>query len=603
MDFTPNLPLLSFKRFFLITLVFLTSLKFVWAQPAIEDLLRIKHDAFLAITDSLLNDSQQLSQPYKAQIFFQQGNAYKDLGWLQKAEKSYIKALKSLQNQGLPELEVNVLVKRAIVLTEIDQINLALKLIAQANAIIEKNQLPNLNEEVNLALAAVYSRQQNMAKAKECLLVCINSYSQPPIDIEGLKLSYLNLGVAFGRVDQLDSSKYYLKKAEKLYFPSNNFFPHYTYINSAINTNLGNVFFLLDSIDAAKSYFRKAIHLDGNEKFHIGLYKDYYNLANLFQYINQFDSAYFYLEKFDSLKSIVIGKQVKNDINELNILYETEKKENQIALQQAKINQQNLRQQALIFGVISLCIVLIFLFISIVSYKQKVKTQAQLIAQSKKIHQQEINKMIDEQEINTLNALLKGQEEERKRVSKDLHDRVGSLLSTLKLYWAEQYQKQSNQKNDNILQLVNESIAEVRRISHNLGSGVLDKFGLSAALNDLAQKVNASQKIKVFFHVDYSPNFLDKSIEIEIYRIAQELMSNSLKHAQATEINMQLIQQNNEVEFSFEDNGIGFDLNKQDIKKGIGLENLLARIKSIKAEYQLDTQPGKGIFFSAKIWV
>src|SRR5690606_27327067 len=130
--------------------------------------------------------------------------------------------------------------------------------------------------------------------------------------------------------------------------------------------------------------------------------------------------------------------------------------------------------------------IIIFVFI-IIWYKQRAHAQKMLTEQTKKIHQQEVNEILGKQEIETLNAMMKGQEEERKRVSKDLHDRVGSLLGTLKLYLSDILPDLSidDKKSKNLQTILQESITEVRKISHNLSSGVLERFGLIAAINDL----------------------------------------------------------------------------------------------------------------------
>ncbi|WP_298316802.1 sensor histidine kinase [uncultured Aquimarina sp.] len=210
-----------------------------------------------------------------------------------------------------------------------------------------------------------------------------------------------------------------------------------------------------------------------------------------------------------------------------------------------------------------------------------------------------MTEILKKQEIKSIQAMIRGQEEERRRIANDLHDRLGSILSMAKLHYqsSEEHLKNLNtfeQKRYSMASaLLDEACAEVRNISHNMISGILTKFGLIAALEDLTNTINGSNIINIDLIVHGFENRLESEIEINIYRIIQELINNVIKHANANEITIQLIFNNNGLNLMVEDDGNGFDVNNKSIY-GMGLKNVLSRVDQINGELNMDSLLGKG---------
>ena len=135
---------------------------------------------------------------------------------------------------------------------------------------------------------------------------------------------------------------------------------------------------------------------------------------------------------------------------------------------------------------------------------------------------------------------------------------------------------------------------DIRRISHNLDSDVLNRFGLAAALNDLCSQLKNAAGLNISFTSHYRKNSLPTKSEMPLYRCAQELITNAIKHAQAKNIEVQLNQLDDTVNLMVSDDGIGFDLNNVDLTKSLGWRNMRSRIEHLKGSLHIDSNPHHG---------
>ena len=211
-------------------------------------------------------------------------------------------------------------------------------------------------------------------------------------------------------------------------------------------------------------------------------------------------------------------------------------------------------------------------------------------------------------EAGLLSATLDGQEKERNRLASEIHDGLALLLSTAKLNLealstdmshlsSEKRSYYSSSKN-----LLDEAMIEVRAIINNLSPPVLDSMGLSAALNALCEKLNTSANKEIHFYENgNSSHSITKSNEVNLYRTAQEMLNNALKHGKADKISLQLIAHKNSIILIVEDNGIGFDKDGILMQKGNGLKSLISRTKSMDGRLNIDSTPGLGTVISVEI--
>lgn len=214
----------------------------------------------------------------------------------------------------------------------------------------------------------------------------------------------------------------------------------------------------------------------------------------------------------------------------------------------------------------------------------------------------EIQRIKSEQRQLLLQANLETEEKERARIAGDLHDEVGANLSTIKLYVThlEENPDPSSLSNlPKVTKMIDETIQSVRHISHNLTPANLHQFGLISAVENLCEKVNDSGEIAVKY--ECSDNFsCRKGHELHIYRIIHELLNNTLKHAEASEIIIRLSAQSGKLAMEYQDNGIGIQVSKEAATVGLGLQNIQSRAAIIGAQL---SQPDLTSGFQMKmIW-
>jgi len=199
-----------------------------------------------------------------------------------------------------------------------------------------------------------------------------------------------------------------------------------------------------------------------------------------------------------------------------------------------------------------------------------------------------------------LSAVIQAEEKERERLSKDLHDGLGPLLSAIKIYLNELVSgeidnKEKEEMNKYSLELIDEAILTTRVVSNNLMPRVMSNYGLVKAIESFCKKINLTHKTTIHFNsVNYSS--VDQTTELIIYRVVNELLNNTIKHASAQQVCILLEVKENILTLTYEDDGIGFDFDKMlnDPKTGMGLKNIISRIKSVDGIILTDKPAGKG---------
>ncbi|MCF8363341.1 MAG: PAS domain S-box protein [Prolixibacteraceae bacterium] len=201
-------------------------------------------------------------------------------------------------------------------------------------------------------------------------------------------------------------------------------------------------------------------------------------------------------------------------------------------------------------------------------------------------------------------AAINAEEKERSRFSKELHDGLGPLLSTLKIYIGMLYTNpHDNEIKERINSTLVDSISTVKEISNNLSPYILENLGLIKAIETFIEKIKYSKKISVNFFSDINQRFTSE-IEISVFRIITELINNTIKYASASNINISITQNNNLISILYSDDGKGFAYAEiLRSKKGIGLFNLKSRVENLGGKTEISTAPGKGFKISAYITI
>lgn len=234
----------------------------------------------------------------------------------------------------------------------------------------------------------------------------------------------------------------------------------------------------------------------------------------------------------------------------------------------------------------------VFLFLFVIIYQRRmIKNQVVL------------RQLQDEKQIDLLNAVFETQETERKRLAEDLHDSVGQVLSAIKLNLHRLDKIIENDDPKNLLldtrKLTDECIQEIRNIIHNVLPPVLTDFGLIDALQALCDKLAQNTDIKITFTKNLPEERFPSEIELTLYRMAQELFGNAVKHSGATAVQLQLTKENGSLIMTFSDNGVGFDMDN--VNHGFGLKNLESRAQFINGKLHTYTKPQNGTFTTIKV--
>ncbi|MEN7551380.1 tetratricopeptide repeat protein [Rapidithrix thailandica] len=301
------------------------------------------------------------------------------------------------------------------------------------------------------------------------------------------------------------------------------------------------------------------------------------------------------LQKEKQLKEAqILQRQIEAEKRESEITLlkrDKELQEAHLQKQEAEVQRQTVLRNAFIAGFV---LVLIATVVLRYVYSQKLNIQKELRVQQEENSKQRVGELIKDHKIKSIQSHMEGQQQERERIARELHDGIGGNLATVKLNLQRLNESSSNKKLQNVLEAIDQTCQEVRSISHDLKPPKL----LQTAFVDLVQNYTTqiAEAYRLEIHADYYPeeelNHIPDALQVEIYRILQELMNNILKHAQANQVDLQLVMHENYLNLIVEDNGVGFDITQD--AKGIGLNNIISRVNDLKGEIHIDSSIGYG---------
>ncbi len=458
------------------------------------------------------------------------------------------------------------------------------KLLYSYYSLIYKNKKAFQNNTSNND--SEYFKVINQAKKLGCDIIEANTYYQ--------------LGLKKILIDKIPKNaiKYY-NKSYDTYKKNNNF----QYIKSRIH----NYFLSIGAIYFSEKKYKKSIfYFNEIKRFKLIGKKTHKSL--LYEWLRKLNDSIGNYEK--AYKNLLIKKRIDDEINqkksniriaEIEEKYQNEKNEKELVEQKQKnlVSETKRKQnQNLFYG--ALLVLLSGAIIAYLNLKNSRKKRL-LAEQQKELEKQKNLTLIKEQEITTINAMIDGQEKERIRIAEDLHDNIGSVLATLKLHFENlklnREKKHFNQEKlyNKTEKLIDETYYKVRSIAHAKNAGVIANQGLLVAIKMMAEKISSANKIKIHV-VDYGlDNRLENNIEITVFRIIQELITNIIKHAEASEatINISLFDTTT-LNIIIEDNGKGFNSKNVKFNEGMGLGSIKKRVTHLKGTFQIDSTLNKG---------
>lgn len=367
--------------------------------------------------------------------------------------------------------------------------------------------------------------------------------------------------------------------------------------------NIGKMYELLNKKETAINYYFKSIEIAKEMEIKNVLIVNYQALSDYYTTKGIYDLALQYEKKRNEMKEIVFNEKSQLQISEIQAKFEMENKEKEIELlnkekeiQNLELTKQKERNQLQIYILIITIILGFSIFLFYIT-RRKLKENAL------------IEKTQAEQQKHIFNAIINAEENERKRFAKDLHDEIGPLLSSSKMYidmiLSDRFDiQQKNEMLDQTKTIIKEAVLSTQEIAHQLMPSALEDFGIIGALNVYFERLKINNLINLNLIENIKNKRFDKNIEITIYRVIKELINNTLKYANATNIDLKIIQNEHNLIINYIDNGKGFELNniKQNNTNklgGMGLNNIKSRISYINGSCNIQTEPNKG--FSIEI--
>ena len=198
-----------------------------------------------------------------------------------------------------------------------------------------------------------------------------------------------------------------------------------------------------------------------------------------------------------------------------------------------------------------------------------------------------------------IQSIIITQEEERKRIAQDLHDDISSKLNVINLNAnllkdGELTPEEYTVVNNGILEATEKTLESARKIAHNLLPPILEEFGFKDAVEELADSFNNSRKINIEYTINYPKKQLIPQNELHLFRITQELINNSVRHGKANNSVIDISFKNDQLIFNYTDNGVGFNSDNVDHKKGLGMKNIESRVSLLNGKYTIGSEIGKG---------
>lgn len=443
--------------------------------------------------------------------------------------------------------------------------------------------------------------------------------------------TYIHLGNVYFEMDYLDSAQTYYQKSliiskekglsdkistnllnlgniaykQEDYYLAMGFykdcFPYFKKMGTdediiRVMNNIGNVWVGMDQLDSAYKYYHLAeLAARKNEsKKQLGPILE--NLSLIHQKMGNLTKAMSCLRERVDIAKELYDKEIADKTTELQTLYETEKKKKEIIAQRASIQQAAIERNNLILALITVVSVAM---IGVLIFIYRNRTLKLTNERNIEKHHKEVNRLLKEQELKSIDAMIEGQDIERKRIAEDLHDRLGTTLSAAKIHLESTEDKLESRQYQYVEKLLNTAIEDTRQISHNMLSGVLTKFGLVAALIDLKETLEGTGNLSVRLKTIQFDERLETDKELNLYRIVQELVSNTLRHSKANKLDIRLEKKDSSLFISVSDNGTGFDTEKA--IQGIGLKNINSRVKKIRGTLTLNTKIGAGTYTEIKV--
>lgn len=496
-------------------------------------------------------------------------------------------------------------------------------------AIGNKTYLVTVCNNISATYKALQQPQKALSYAQQALQIAISNN-----DTTGMGDSYQQIGNSYDALQQFDSSIIAYKKAETIseqlhddylrrttlgsigaaLMKEKKFTDAIGYLKTSISLAKtsndeehfvqGSEFLLkcylqMNEVDKADSIIKKILPVCEQHRWRETLRDLYLDASQIFQHKGNVLASEDYFAKWRVLNDSLLNENLIKTSAEMDVKYQSSEKQKQIvALQnQREIQRLQLRQKnVFIFSLLAM-----FIFASIIAFLfyKNIQRKKLLAEKENQLHQQTITQLQQEKQLSAADAMIRGQEEERSRLAKDLHDGLGGRLSGIKqnLYAVKTNQIGSEENTFAINKIINQldgSIDELRSISRNMMPEALIRFGLKDALQDYCSSLTQSGNLKITYQAFGLQERLPQQAEIIVFRIVQELLNNVIKHAKAKGVIVQLVKDETRLHITVEDDGKGFNVSNLQMAQGVGWLSIKSRVDYFNGTMDVSSVEGKG---------
>lgn len=435
-------------------------------------------------------------------------------------------------------------------------------------------------------------------------------------------LTYNNLAVCYGSLGNLDSARFYIDKSlsvtersgdivvranayfilGKIYAESGK--PELALLQykeaRILREKVGNPFFIVSDLFAIADLYhqlgdykngvlaaREALALAEKHNLLLKFDGTYLALAKNLEGLQNYKEAAKYYYLWALTKDSLYQQSQTEAIAEISAKYETEKKEQQLTLQQAQLTQQQIQLSRTYVLVVALFIIIGLVVVILMMVNNKHKRQQQLADKKREVEVKEAY----------INATIQSQENERKRVAQDLHDGMGQLITGLSLQMNKLGPETSDEQRVQLVEkaesILRDMHREVRAVAFNLMPQTLIQQGLVPALQEMVLRPNESGKIRIEIISFQIPDRMEEVKEISLYRILQEWVTNVMKYSSASKITINLVDNEDNISITIEDDGEGFSPTNLENTQGNGWKNIQSRLNLLKGSLEIDSMKGR----------
>ncbi len=520
---------------------------------------------------------------YTATVNLFIGNAYKNKGLPDEAMRYYLRNVEQLESSDDP-----VLIKSRIGMTDVYYYkNDSARASASYDALLKDRRIDeDSRHHILFQLGNMNMERDSLEPAADFFETAMNYYAETGQTKKALAAK-LNLGIVAEKRGSADSAYMYYEQVKDEAREHN----HYD-LYIAAGQNIADLMIKEKEYKSAEMLLAMVYANTMQWNIPEAQLRVLSSLEKVFLAQKDYQNAYGIMTQYVGVSKEMAALQNKKEVSELEIKYETAQKEKELLLKEQQISKQRGFKYMILAGfVVTLIPVMGLLYV----YYQKLQTQSRLNATLEEASQHRISHMLQEKELELLKASVEGELKERSRVSRELHDSIGGSLAAIKMRLSE-----PGADITDILSRVDQTYQQVREISHNLAS---PHFANSVFTEVLRGYLDNFQKPGLTISLNAYPeeaiNQLPIHIKAELYKIVQELTTNSLKYAHASTIDVQITEVDEYVKLMFEDNGAGF--NPDQPSSGLGLINIRNRVEALSGSLVIDSKKGRGTIFDVEV--